>query len=206
MDENTSCAYTASTSSSHHNQPIQLTECTKEGEQHYTKRPQNDSIEVWHHRFCHINTHTLRQTEKAVYDMKIQYKKTNKFFREGCVFEKQQRSTYHALPEKERDTIPNTFFHIDLCGPMSTVSLGGASYFMLCKDNSLGHMVIFFLKANSEAIRFFKQLYALVQQELHIDIQRIRTDQAGEFKSHQFQDFTQEKGILHEFFAAYASE
>ena len=67
-------------------------------------------------------------------------------------------------------------------------------------------MVIYFLKAKSEAIIFFKQLYALIQQELHIDIQRIRTDQGGEFKNHQFQEFTQDKGILHEFSAPYASE
>lgn len=127
MDKEMSHAYTTSTSSSQEqDQPIQLTACTKEGELHHTKRPQHDNIEVWHHRFCHINTHTLRQTEKAVYGMKIQDKKTKRFFCEGCILGKQQRSTYPALPEKERDTTPGTFFHIDLCGPMSTTSLGGA--------------------------------------------------------------------------------
>ena len=30
----------------------------------------------------------------------------------------------------------------------------------------------------------------MVQQELQVDIQRIKTDQGGEFKSKQFQDYT----------------
>ena len=46
----------------------------------------------------------------------------------------------------------------------------------------------------------------MVTQKLQIDIQRIKTDQGGEFKSQQFKNYTQEKGILHEFSAAYCSE
>ena len=133
--DETSYAYTTSTSKS---QDTHDTQENKQGEYHYTRQPQNDGIEVWHHRFCHINTHTLRQTEKAVHGQKIQDKKTEKKFCEGCVLGKQQRSTYPSLLDKERDTKPGTYFHIDLCGPMSKVSLGGASYFLLCKDNSTG--------------------------------------------------------------------
>ena len=95
---------------------------------------------------------------------------------------------------------------MDLCGPMSTESVGGSLYFMLCKDNNTGYMVIFFLKAKSEALACFKQLYSMMQQELQITIQRIKTDQGGEFKNRRFEEFTQDKGIIHEFSAAYTSE
>lgn len=78
--------------------------------------------------------------------MMIQDNKTHKCFCEGCILGKPQRNTYLAIQENERDTIPGTFFHIDLCGPMSTKSLGGASYFMLCKDNNTGYMFIFFFE------------------------------------------------------------
>ena len=67
-------------------------------------------------------------------------------------------------------------------------------------------MVIFFLKEKSEAIIYLKQLFTMIQQELQVDIQRIKTDLGGEFNSKQFQDYTQEKGIIHEFSAAYTSE
>lgn len=96
---------------------------------------------------------------------------------------KQQRNIYHALLEKG-DIAPSTFFHIDLCGPMSTKSLGGASYFMLCKDNITKYMVVSFLKEKSEALTYLKQLSSLLKQDLGIDIQRIKIDQGGEFKSH----------------------
>ena len=67
-------------------------------------------------------------------------------------------------------------------------------------------MVIFFLKEKSEAIIYLKQLFTMIQQELQVDIQRIKTDLGGEFNSKQFQDYTQEKGIIHKFSAAYTSE
>ena len=67
-------------------------------------------------------------------------------------------------------------------------------------------MLIFFLKTKSEALTYPKQLCSLVNQELGVDIQRIKTYQGGEFKSQQFINHTQEKKIIHEFFVAYTSE
>ena len=184
----------------------QEAETSKQGEISSSEHIQLNNIEVWHHRFCHINSQALRQTAHAVHGMTISDKKTAKFFCEGCVLGKQQRLTYSPLTEKERNTLPGTYFHIDLCGPMSTESIGGALYFMLCKDNATGYMVIFFLKTKSEALIYFKQLCSLMKQELQIDIQRLKTDQGGEFKNHDFKSFTQEHGIIHEFSAAYTSE
>jgi hypothetical protein len=206
-NEENSCAYQATNATSEGSTSTRVIEDqSKQGERHRIKKPKKDSMEIWHHRFCHINTHTLRQTEQAVHGMLIQKKQNTKFFCEGCVLGKQQRSTYPEILGKERDTPPGTFFHIDLCGPMSVTSLGGASYFMLCKDNNTCYLVIFFLKHKSEALAYLKQLYSLVKEELQVDIQRIKTDQGGEFKSHEFHEFTQEKGIIHDFSAAYASE
>ena len=92
---------------------------------------------------------------------------------------------------------------------MNTTSFGGASYFMLCKDNNIGYMFLIFfnfLKTKSEALIHLKQLCSLMKQELNVDIQRIKTNQGGEFKNHQFESYTHEKGIIHEFSAAYALE
>ena len=202
QDKTTTQAYHVSTEAPEsHTAAMHTGETSQQGDTHIHK----DTIEVWHHRFCHINTQALRQTELAVQGMFIKDKKTTKFFCEGCVLGKQQRNTYPALIEKERNSKPGTYFHIDLCGPMSTTSFGGASYFMLCKDNNTGYMVIFFLKTKSEALIYLKQLYSMMKQELHVDIQ-IKTYQGGEFKNYQFENYTQEKGIIHEFSTPYSSE
>ena len=201
QDKPTTQAYHISTE-----EPEPHTAAVHEGETSQQREIHNDTVETWHHRFCHINTQTLCQTEQAVQGMSIKDKKTTKFFCEGCILGKQQRNTYPALTEKERNSIPGTYFHIDLCGPMSTISCGGASYFMLCKDDTTGYMVIFFLKKKSEALIYLKQLHSMMKQELHVDIQKIKTDQGGEFKNHQFESYTQEKGIIHEFTAPYSSE
>ena len=108
--------------------------------------------------------------------MAIQDKHNTKFFCEGCVFGKQQRSTYPKNTGKEQNTPPGTFFHIDLCGPMSVTSVGGASYFMLCKDNNTCYLVIFFLKQKLETLAYMKQLYSLMKQELQVEILRIKID------------------------------
>ena len=76
---------------------------------------------------------------------------------------------------------------------MSIPSIGGAHNFMLCKDNKTGYMVIFFLRAKSNAITYFKQLCSMMKQELQVDIQRIKTDQGGEFKT-MFNDETRTSG------------
>ena len=186
MDEEISCAYTDSNNKSNIHQPAETTEYNKQGNYHYTKQPQKDNIDVWHAQFCHITTNTLWQTAKAIHGMKIQDKKIDNILCEECVLGKQQRNIYPTVYEKKRDTTSSTYFHIDLCGPMSTISLGGASYFMLCKDNNISYMVIIFLKAKSEALTYFKQLYSMIKQELKVDIQRIKTDQGEEFKNHQF--------------------
>lgn len=55
-----------------------------------------------------------------------------------------------------------------------------------------------------EALTHLKQLCSLMKQELNVDIQRIKTNQGGEFKNHQFESYTQEKSIIHEFSTAYA--
>ena len=201
QDNATSQAYHVSTEAPEpHTDAVHTGETSQPGDIH------KDTIEMWHHRFCHVNTQALRQTKHAVQGMSIKDNKTTKFFCEGCILGKQHRISYPALTEKERNSIPGTYFHIDLCGPMSTISIGGASYFMLCKDDNTGYMIIFFLKTKSEALIYLKQLYSMMKQELHVDIQRIKTDQGGEFKNQQFEEYTQEKGIIHEFSAPYSSE
>lgn len=166
-----------------------------QGEQRNIKTPQKNTIELWHHKFCHINTHALRQTKHAVHGMVIQDNKTTNFFCEGCILGKQQRSTYPQIQEKERDTVPGTFFHIDLCGPMSTTSLGGASYFMLCEDNNTGYMVIYILKTKSEALAYLKQLYSLMKQELQTYIQRIKNRPGGDLKVLSLQNIHKKEAL-----------
>ena len=97
-DEEASTAYKVSTRASDNQKSSTIAaEHIKQRAMSFVKKPQKDSIEVWHHRFCHINSHTLQQTEKAVQGMQIQDKKTSEFFCEGCILGKQRRNTYPAV-------------------------------------------------------------------------------------------------------------
>ena len=71
--EENSCAYQVTTSEGSTSTKV-AEDPSKQGERRIIKTPKKDNIELWHHKFCHINTNTLRQTEQAVRGMLIQDK------------------------------------------------------------------------------------------------------------------------------------
>ena len=69
-NEKNSCAYKVSNTISEGNTSTRIAEeSNKHGKQNFIKKPQKTTIELWHHKFYHINTHALRQTEQVVCSM-----------------------------------------------------------------------------------------------------------------------------------------
>ena len=96
--------------------------------------------------------------------------------------------------------------HMDLCGPLPTISFGGASYFMLVKDDESGYMFIYFMAHKSEALTKFQSVEKEIPQDMKVQVNRIRTDHGGESSNKDFQQYTTGQGIKHEFSAPYAPE
>ena len=95
---------------------------------------------------------------------------------------------------------------MDLCGPLATISFGGASYFMLVKDDESGYMFIYFLAHKSEALTKFQSVEKEILLDMKVQVNCIRTDHGGEFSSKDFQQYTTGRGIKHELSAQYAPE
>jgi hypothetical protein len=74
----------------------------------------------------------------------------------GCAYGKQHRSLFSKNKHRERLAFLGDLVHIDLCGPISTPTVGGARYFILFKDDSLGYKVIECLKTKPELFDTFK--------------------------------------------------
>jgi transposase InsO family protein len=85
--------------------------------------------------------------------------------------------------------------HSDICGPMSTPSLNGCLYYLIFIDDFSRKSWIYFLKAKNETFNKFLEFKALIEKQTGKHIRALRTDNGGEFESHQFDDFCKEAGI-----------
>ena len=83
---------------------------------------------------------------------------------------------------------PGEHVHADVCGPMD-LSLGGAKYFLLVKDEYSHYRHIYFLKAKSEATDNLMSYIRLVEQQHQVKIRIIRTDDGKEFVNKRFANF-----------------
>ena len=72
-------------------------------------------------------------------------------------------------------------FHMDLCGPMQTISLGGSLYFMLLVDDFSRLCWVFFLHQKSEAFLSFSSWLILTQKELGQLLKAICANKGGDF-------------------------
>lgn len=65
---------------------------------------------------------------------------------------------------------------------------------------------VFVIKTKAEALEVFKKYVANVERESGKVLKVLRTDSGGEFTSHAFELFCQEKGITHEVTAPYTPQ
>ena len=56
--------------------------------------------------------------------------------------------------------------HSNVCGPMQTQSLGGASYFLIFIDDCTRYTWVYFLRNKSEVFEYFKEFKTMVEKQI----------------------------------------
>ena len=145
------------------------------------------SLAIWHQRLCHLNYPTILAMDRteAVTGMFFQNKQIPEFC-QGCVLGKNHRHAFPSSPIRTPSSTPGYRIHADLCGPMAHVSLGGALYYLLFKDDYSGYKYIFCLAEKSDALRCFQDVYSDIFRDTGHHMQIFRTDGGGEFTSKRF--------------------
>lgn len=113
---------------------------------------------------------------------------------EPCILGKGVRLP--SPPSALRAAEPNEIVHIDLWGPARVDSIGGSRYILTCYDDYSHRIQLYYLKSKNEALPFFRQYLALVENQCSTTVKLVRSDNGGEFTSRQFVELLQERGIV----------
>jgi transposase InsO family protein len=90
---------------------------------------------------------------------------------------------------------PLQFVHSDLCGLVSSPSFSRCKYFLNFIDDFSKCTWVYFLKLNSEVFDKFLAYKALVEKQSGHQLQRLRTNNGGEYVNNNFTSYYTTQGI-----------
>jgi transposase InsO family protein len=123
----------------------------------------------------------------------------------ACQAGKQVGSTHHSK-NVMTTTRPLELLHMDLFGPVAYLSIGGSKYGLVIVDDFSRFTWVFFLQDKTETQGTLKRFLRRAQNEFELKVKKIRSDNGSEFKNLQVDEYLEEEGIKHEFFAPYTPQ
>lgn len=93
-----------------------------------------------------------------------------------------------------------------ICGLMLMHSISGYLYYITFIDDFSRNTWIYYLKDNDEALKTFKELKALVENQTRKKIKIFRSDNGEEYMSNEFIDFWKKEGVNKETIVPYTTE
>ncbi|KAJ9553320.1 hypothetical protein OSB04_017365 [Centaurea solstitialis] len=170
-----------------------------------TKKSSHQSL-LWHRRLSHLN---YRYLDRLVKQRLVSGIPMIKFEPDqmcsGCAQGKMKRASHPPKPEQGSKS-PLSLIHMDLCGPMKTVSLAGRKYVLVIVDDFSRFSWTKFLKTKDETSNLIINFIKAVQVQLKLPVQTVRSDNGTEFKNQVLKGFYNSLGITQTFSAARTPE
>ena len=140
---------------------------------------------LWHSRFGHLSFHTLKEmSNKKLVEGLPPILMPSKLC-QSCVAGKHHRTSFPKMSSFQ-ETEPLELIHTDICGPISTPTLGGSRYFLLIIDDFSQLTWVEMLQCKSDAFEAFKHFKNLAKIEKGMKIKTLRSDRGGKFTSDEF--------------------
>eukprot|EP01018_Ginkgo_biloba_P029855 Gb_06978 [translate_table: standard] len=165
------------------------------------KETTTDESILWHCRYGHLNYGGLVMLRKNEMVVGLPFIQGSKEVCEGCIYGKQHRDSFPMSKFKARE--PLELVHTDLYGPMKTLSMGKARYFMKFMDDYTRKIWVYFLKEKSEAFMKFVEFRAMAERQSGYKLRILRSDNGGEYISNEFKDFYRKVGIQKQYTTPY---
>ncbi|KAM1524601.1 hypothetical protein ACFX10_009184 [Malus domestica] len=162
-----------------------------------TSKPKRAREEVnqermWHLKLGHVNLEKIHKMSKDGYIHPLGNDRMGTC--ECCLKGKMTKSPFTG--KRERATEILGLIHTDVCGPMSTTSRGGFSYYITFTDDHSRFGYVYLMKYKSESFERFKEFKNEVEKQTGKQIKILRSDRGGENLSNEFLDYLKECGII----------
>jgi hypothetical protein len=154
----------------------------------------DDLSKVWHEQFGHLNYHSLQQLCNQHMVIGIPLVSCRDGVCVGCVLGKHHRDNFDKRASWHASG-PLQIVHSDLCGPLSSPSFSRCKCFLTFIDDFSRRTWVYFLKLKSEVFDMFLAYKALVEKQSRHQIQRLRTDNGGEYVNKNFTSYCTTQGI-----------
>lgn len=169
-------------------------------------KPENETVlmagtvEDWHERFGHASTESIQRLidSKAVKGLHINSKEEQQC--EACVHGKACRVPHKTRTPKE---LPLGVLHFDTVGPITPLSLGKNSYFVLATDQKSGYKFIEFVPTKSTIWSKVMKIISDFECDANQAVKRVYSDQGTEFKNKRLSEWLEGKGIGQYFSVSY---
>lgn len=165
-----------------------------------------ESLDLWHARLGHANKKIVSEMAKNDNIIGMQCDKSHVPAQarcEACILGKQCRKTFPA--SMTRANKPGELVHVDICGPMSTPSIGGSNVMAVFVDDYSGMVFVKPMKSKADILNSVQDVITKASASGH-KVKRIRSDNAKEFKSKAFAQIVRKHNITQEFSTEYCPE
>ncbi|KAM1074315.1 hypothetical protein ACFX2B_019087 [Malus domestica] len=155
-------------------------------------REEVNQEKMWHLKLGHVNLEKIHKMSKDGYIHPLGNDRMGTC--ECCLKGKMTKSPFTG--KGERATKILGLIHTDVCGPMSTTSRGGFSYYITFTDDHSRFGYVYLMKYKSESFERFKEFKNEVEKQTGKQIKTLRSDRGGEYLSNEFLDYLKECGII----------
>ncbi|KAM2724743.1 hypothetical protein EV1_027531 [Malus domestica] len=168
--------------------------CIESGNTSKPKRAREDvnQEKMWHLKLGHVNLDKIRKMSKDGYIHPLGNDQMGTC--ECCLKGKMTKSPFTGNGERATEILG--LIHTDVCGPMSTTSRGGFSYYITFTDDHSRFGYVYLMKYKSESFEKFKEFKNEVEKQTGKQIKILRSDRGGEYLSNEFLDYLKECGII----------
>jgi transposase InsO family protein len=161
------------------------------------------SLDVWHRRLGHAGFSTITKAVGHVLGLRIDPTSHHPQPSDGdtiscvsCVMGKQRRLPFSSVAR--RANVTAELIHSDVWGPVDILSSTGDSYFVVFTDDYTRYSVVYLMRHKSDVFDCFKRFLPWIETQSGERIKHFRSDNGGEYVSHDFLHYLTSHGIEHE--------
>ena len=162
-----------------------------------------NTAEIWHNRLIHCGVNKMHEaiSSNQLTSINVQLKDLKDFDKcTTCLKSKSKKSPFKTNLYRSENLLD--LIHSDVC-QAPTESFSGFKYFVNFIDDHSGYLVTFPIKNKSDVFHKFIIFKNFVENQTGRTIKELRTDGGGEYCNHNFKNFLQEHGIIHNIICPY---